>query len=133
MAASNTSASVALPSARSWRASKVVAFGCVLVVISTYCFCPSVFAQISDSQPAEEPAKFWTATTELKSDDSIPQRVPVRIIESHSQNGNRTLDKRSVEIRGTDWRFEPYQDIEKETLTVDASTVKTTMRTFTFC
>jgi hypothetical protein len=66
----------------------------------------------------------------LKSDDLIPERIPVRIIESHSQNGNRTLDKRSVEIRGTDGHFEPYQDIERETLTVDASTVRTTMRTF---
>ncbi|MGO9680995.1 MAG: hypothetical protein ACLPW4_27440 [Candidatus Sulfotelmatobacter sp.] len=66
----------------------------------------------------------------MKSDDLTPQRIPVRIIESHSQNGNRTLDKRSVEIRGTDGHFEPYQDIERETLTVDASTVKATMRTF---
>jgi hypothetical protein len=54
----------------------------------------------------------------------------VRISESHSENGNRTLDKRSVEIRGTDGHFEPYQDVEKETLRVDASTVRTTMRTF---
>ena len=53
----------------------------------------------------------------------------MRIIESHSENGNRTLDKRSVEIRGTDGHFEPYQDIEREALTVDTSTVKTTMRT----
>ncbi|MFZ3371143.1 MAG: hypothetical protein WA239_28815, partial [Candidatus Sulfotelmatobacter sp.] len=66
----------------------------------------------------------------MKSDDLIPERIPVRIIESHSQNGNRTLDKRSVEIRGTDGHFEPYQDVERETLTVDASTVRTTMRTF---
>ncbi|MGO9437757.1 MAG: hypothetical protein ACLP00_26080, partial [Terracidiphilus sp.] len=67
---------------------------------------------------------------DLKSDDLLPQRIPVHIIESHGQNGNRTLDKRSVEIRGTDGLFEPYQDIERETLTVDASTVRTTMRTF---
>jgi hypothetical protein len=66
----------------------------------------------------------------LKSDDLGPQRIPVRIIESHSQNGNRTMDMRSVEIRGTDGHLEPYQDIESETLTVDASTVRTTMRTF---
>ncbi len=133
MPASNTyvrSASVALPSAGGCRASSVVALGCVLVVIGAYCFCPSVFAQTSDSQTAEEPTKSWTATTDLKSDDLTPQRIPVRIIESHSQNGNRTLDKRSVEIRGTDGHFEPYQDIERETLTVDASTVKATMRTF---
>ena len=133
MPTSNTyvrSASVALPSADSCRASSVVAFGCVLVVIGAYCFCPSVFAQTSDSRTAEEPTKSWTATTDLKSDDLLPQRIPVRIIESHSQNGNRTLDKRSVEIRGTDGRFEPYQDIEKETLQVDATMVRATTRTF---
>jgi len=99
-------------------------------VIGAYCFCPKVFAQTSDSRTAEEPIKSWTATTDLKSDDLISQRIPVRIIESHSENGNRTLDKRSVEIRGTDGHFEPYQDVEKETLTVDASTVRTAMRTF---
>src|SRR5271167_1244150 len=133
MPTSNTyvrSASVALLSADGCRASSVVVFACVLVVIGAYCFCPSVFAQTSDSRTAEEPTKSWTATTDLKSDDLTPQRIPVRIIESHSQNGNRTLDKRSVEIRGTDGHFEPYQDVERETLTVDASTVRTTMRTF---
>ena len=133
MPASNTyvrSASVALPSADRCRASSVVAFGCVLVVIGASCFCPSVIAQTSDSRTTEESTKSWTATTDLKSDDLTPQRIPVRIIESHSQNGNRTLDKRSVEIRRTDGHFEPYQDVERETLTVDASTVRTTMRTF---
>ena len=132
MLASNPlrSASVTRPSADEYSASIVFAFGCVLVAIGAYCFCPSVFAQTSDSPTAEEPTKSWTATTDLKSDDLIPERLPVRIIESHSQNGNRTLDKRSIEIRGTDGHFEPYQEIERETLTVDASTVKTTMRTF---
>src|SRR5271169_1803143 len=124
------SASVALPSGDGRRASSVVVFACVLVVIGAYCLCPSVFAQTSNSRTSEEPANSWTTTTDLKSDDLLPERIPVRIIESHSQNGNRTLDKRSVEIRGMDGHFEPYQDVEKETLTVDASTVRTTMRTF---
>ena len=133
MPASNTyarSASLVLSSGDGRSASNVVVFSCVLAVIGAYCFCPSVFAQTSDSRTAEEPSKSWTATTDLKSDDSIPQRIPVRIIESHSQNGNRTLDKRSVEIRGTDGRVEPYQDIEKETLQVDATMVRATTRTF---
>jgi hypothetical protein len=111
------------------RASNVVVFGCVLVVTAA-CLGPSAFAQTSDSQTAEESANSWTTTTDLKSDDLLPERIPVRIIESHNQNGNRTLDKRSVEIRGTDGHFEPYQDVEKETLTLDASTVRITMRTF---
>jgi hypothetical protein len=119
-----------LPSAAGWRASGYVVFGSVLVVIGAYCFCPSVFAQTSDSRTAEEPSKSWTATTDLKSDYSIPQHIPVRITESHSQDGNRTLDKRSVEIRGTDGRVEPYQDIERETLQVNATTVRATTRTF---
>jgi hypothetical protein len=132
MPASNTyarSALVALPSADGCR-TRVVALGCVLVVIGAYCLSPSAFARTSDFRTAEEPTKSWTATTDLKSDDLFPERIPVRIMESHSQNGNRTLDKRSVEIRGADGHFEPYQDIEKETLTVDASTVRTTIRTF---
>jgi hypothetical protein len=133
MPASNTymrSASVAPLSADGRRASSVVAFGCILVVLGAYCLCPSTFAQTSDSRTAKEPTKSWTATTDLKSDALIPERIPVRTIESHSENGNRTLDKRSVEIRGTDGHFEPYQDFERETLTVNASTVKTMMRTF---
>jgi hypothetical protein len=53
-----------------------------------------------------------------------------RIIESHSQTDNRTLEERAVEIRGSDGHFEPYQDIEKETLQVDTTTMRTTTRTF---
>ena len=132
MPTSNTyarSASVTLPSDDCCRASSVV-LGCVLVVIGACCLCPSALAQTSHSRTAEEPTNSWTATSELNSDDLLPERIPVRIIESHSHNGNRTLDKRSVEIRGTDGHFDPYQDIERETLTVGDSTVKTTMRTF---
>jgi hypothetical protein len=113
-----------------YSASSVVVFSCVLVVVGAYCLCPSAFAQTSDSRTAEEASKSWTATTDLKNDYLAPERMPVRIIESHSENGNRTLDKRSVEIRRTDGHFEPYQDIERETVQVDGSTVRTTTRTF---
>src|ERR1700758_1313556 len=120
------------PSALWYRASVAVRLCRVFLLVSAAyaCFGLNLFAQTSDSQTPAESSKSWTATTDLKSDDLIPERIPVRIIESHSQNGNRTLDKRSVEIRGTDGHFEPYQEIERETVTVDDSTVKTTTRTF---
>jgi len=89
-----------------------------------------LFAQTSDSPTTKDANQSWTATTDLKSDTLTPQRIPIRITESHSQNGNRSLDKRSVDIRGTDGRLGPYQDVERETVTVDASTVRTTTRTF---
>jgi len=98
----------------------------VLLLAIGACFCLRLFAQTPDSLTAGEPSKSWTATTDLKSNDPNP----TRIIESHSQSGNRTVDKQSVQIRGLDGRLVPYQDIEGETVQVDASTVRTTTRTF---
>jgi hypothetical protein len=91
------------------------------------CFCSnlSLWAQTSDSLTGDA-AKSWTATTESQSDNANPTRT----VESHTQSGNRTLDKQSVQRRGSDGHFEPYQDIEKETVQVDAATVRTTIRTF---
>jgi hypothetical protein len=112
-----------------YSASSVLVFSCVLVVMGACYLCPSAFAQTSDAR-TEELSRSWTATTDLKSDYLASERIPVRIIESHSENGNHTLDKRSVEIRRTDGHFESYQDIERETVQVDGSTVRTTTRTF---
>jgi hypothetical protein len=95
-------------------------------MIGSYSFCPGVFAQTSDSQTAEEPTKSWTSTTNLKGNNVNSERI----IESHSQTGNRTLEERLVEIRGYNGHFEPYQYIEKETLQIDTTTMRTTTRTF---
>src|SRR5207245_4006913 len=45
-------------------------------------------------------------------------------------SGNRTVDTQSIQRRGTDGNFEPYQDIEKETVKVDATTERTITRAF---
>jgi hypothetical protein len=105
--------------------------GRVFLMISGLCCCAlSSLSQIADSTTTDQPNNSWTATTDLKSDGLLPTRIPVRIIESHSQQGNRTFEERSVQIQGVDGRLAPYQEIETETLQVDASTVRTTMRTF---
>lgn len=120
------------PAAFFWRAPSAIRLPRVLMLVSAAyaCFGLNLLAQTSDSQTSTESNKSWIATTDSKSNDSIPTRIPTRIIESHSQNGNRTRDERLVQIRGTDGNYEPYQDIEKETLQVDAATVRTTTRTF---
>jgi hypothetical protein len=66
------------------------------------------------------------ATTESK----ILNTNPSRTIESHTKNGDRTVDGQSIQVRGLDGHFEPYEDIEKETVQVGANTVRTTTRTF---
>src|SRR6202162_2510564 len=98
----------------------------MLLAIGIYfCSSPALWAQTSDSQREAAPNS-WTATTESQSGDVNSART----IESHTQNGNRTLDKQSLQRRGSDGHFEPYQDIEKETVRLDATSVRTTTRTF---
>jgi len=98
----------------------------MLLAIGTY-FCSNLalWAQTSDSQTSDA-NQSWTATTESQSNNVNSTRT----IESHSQSGNRTLDKQLVQRRGSDGNFELYQDIEKETVQVDATSQRTTTRKF---
>jgi hypothetical protein len=98
----------------------------MLLAVGAYFFSyPALWAQTSDSQTGDAD-KSWTATTESQSDNVNPTRTT----ESQTRNGNRTLDSQSIQRRGTDGHFEPYQDIEKETVKVDATTIRTTTRAF---
>src|ERR1019366_9211553 len=108
------------------RPSRAARLSRLMLLASAAYFCSglTLSAQTSDSQTGD-PNKSRTATTESQSDNVNPTRT----IESHTQSGNRTLDKQSVQ-RGSDGLFEPYQDIEKETVQVDAATVRTITRTF---
>jgi hypothetical protein len=90
-----------------------------------FSFSLALWAQTSDSQTSDA-NKSWTDTTDSRSDNLNPTRT----VESHTQSGNRTLDNQSVQRRGSGGQFEPYQDIEKETVKLDANTVRTTTRTY---
>jgi hypothetical protein len=97
----------------------------LLAIGAYFCFCLALWAQTSDSQTADG-NKSWTSTTESQSDNVNPTRTT----ESHTQSGNRTVDRQSVQRRGSDGHFEPFQEIEKESVQVDASTVRTVTRAF---
>ncbi len=108
---------------------------CVAIVISLFlslflslCCSLALWAQNSqsDNSPSNAANRSWTATTESQRQNEDPMRT----IESHAQSGNRTFDKQSIERRGSDGLFVPYQEIEKETVQVDPSTVRTITRTF---
>jgi len=110
---------------RGFRASSEISLvHLLLLVIGTCCFAPRLFAQATDSTSVDN--KSWTTTTDLKTENVNPTRT----IESHSQTGNRTIDMRSIQTRGANDRMEPYQDIERETVQVDANTVRIITRTF---
>lgn len=85
----------------------------------------AIRAQTSDSQ-ADVASGSWTSTADLQSGSANPTRT----VETHTQSGNRTVDSESIQRRGADGDFEPYQDIEKTTIRMDSTTVRTTTRTF---
>src|SRR5512133_3464608 len=88
----------------------------LLLPIAAYlCLGLALYAQTADSQETKDANKSWTATTDFKRSDVNPPRI----IESHTQNGDRTLDKRTVQFRGFDGHFETFEEIETETVQVD--------------
>jgi hypothetical protein len=96
--------------------------GAVFLVLISSAF-TAVRAQTPSSQGTDKP---WTATTE----SHTPSTNPTRTTESHSKLGNRTVDKQSLERLGSDGHYEPYLDVEKETVRVNATTVRTIERSF---
>ena len=83
-----------------------------------------VSAQTSDNQAPE--SKSWTTTTESHTADANPTRTT----ESHRESGKDSVDSQTVERLGPDGHFEPYFDIEKESIQVNDTTIRTVERTF---
>ena len=85
---------------------------------------PSLCAQTSDAQASE--SKSWTTITESHTANANPTRTT----ESHRKSDKGTVDTQSVERLGVDGHYEPYFDIEKESVQVNDTTIRTVERTF---
>ena len=55
---------------------------------------------------------------------------PIRSRQTHSESGNRTVDKQNAERLGLDGRYVPYLDVERETVKLNSTTVRTVERTY---
>jgi hypothetical protein len=101
---------------------KLVSFAATVVL-----FCSMVaplHAQTSDAQTTEPQS--WSKTTE-----SHPANMnPTRTTESHKDSAKGTVDSQSVERLGADGHYEPYYDVERESVQVNGTTVRTIERTF---
>ncbi len=103
----------------------LIKFAWLTVAIIAFCmFVPSLSAQTSDAQANE--SQSWTKTTESHTDNTNPTRTT----ESHKQSAKGTLDNQTVERLGADGHYEPYYDIEKESVQVNGTTIRTIERTF---
>jgi hypothetical protein len=68
----------------------------------------------------------WTATTDI----SLANGNPARTTESHTKCGNRTLDKKKIEVLGINGRYEPFSESETETVQIDVMTIRTVVRNY---
>jgi hypothetical protein len=82
----------------------------------------AICTQAQDAQPNES----WTTTTQTSGENTNPSRT----IESHTKSGNRSVDKQSLEVLGPDGRYEHFSDTETETTQVNATTIRTAVRTY---
>src|SRR5947208_16679046 len=86
-------------------------FSISMLVTGAYlCLSLGLLAQTPDSQ-APDTNQSWTTTTESQRDNVNPTRST----KSHHKNGNRKLNKQSLERHGLEGRFTHYQDRDNET------------------
>jgi len=98
--------------------------GCAILLLSVVSICS---AQEQDqSQTAANQS--WTSTSEQKS--SAGNLNPTRSSRTHSEKNGRTVDTQSLQRLGPEGKYIPYGETEKETVRVDAGTVRTVTRTF---
>ena len=84
----------------------------------------SLCAQTSGAQATESGS--WTTITESHTVDTNPMRTT----ESHKRSDKGTVDSQSFERLGPDGHYEPFYDIEKESVRVNDTTTRTVERTF---
>jgi hypothetical protein len=115
------------PSVRSITSSPRLSLKVATTLVACIVFATTAPAQSQNSDPnSSNSNQSWSSTSET-SDANIGSRT--RTTDSHIKTGNHTVDKQTVEIQRSG-SYVPYQDIERETNQVDASTTRTTVRTY---
>lgn len=69
-------------------------------------------------------------TRNTTTQDSTSNTNPSRTTESHTKSGNRTVDKKTVEVIGPDGHYQPYSEVETESIQEGGGTTRTVTRTY---
>jgi len=78
------------------------------------------------AQTPDSSNQSWSSSSD---EQDAPVGSRTRKTESHTTDGNRTIDKLSVQILRSG-SYEPYQDIERESVKVNANTTRTIVRSY---
>jgi hypothetical protein len=102
-------------------------FRLATILLSLTPLCVLSQTQANSDSSSADTQQSWKATTQQQLPGSFN---PTRTSEAHTEAGGRTSDTQSIERMGMYGRFAPYLDLQKETVKVDANTVRTVERTF---
>jgi hypothetical protein len=104
------------------RATQILLYAAVCGFFS---FGQVVCAQAQNTQ-GNETTEYSKSTTELRVDNVSPSRTT----ETHATIGNRSIDNQQIERTGPDGHYQPYSDIETETVQVNPTTKRVVVRTY---
>ncbi|MGB6677924.1 MAG: hypothetical protein WBE44_14615 [Terriglobales bacterium] len=86
------------------------------------------YAHAQTQSSSDTSSQSWTATTQQQ---QLPSNQnPTRTSETYTESGGRTIHNQSIQAVGMDGHYEPYLDVQKESVKVDANTTRTVERTF---
>lgn len=89
------------------------------------CVGPAVCVLAQDAQQSGK-NESWTVTSETSEKNVNPSRTS----ESHTQSGNRSVDKQRVEVLGPNGQYQPNFETETETIRLNDTTTRTVVRTY---
>ena|SRR5208283_704907 len=92
-------------------------------IVSVFLIGSSLWAQTAD----DSQDKSWTSVTTAEESGAAN---PVRSRVTHSASSNRTTETQSLQRMNSNGNYEPYLDVEKETVNVNATTVRTIERSY---
>jgi hypothetical protein len=78
------------------------------------------------AHPTNKPTDQPTSTTQT----AVANTDPTRTTESHETSGNRSVDKKKVDVLGANGEYQPTSETETETVHVNATTTRTVTRTY---
>src|SRR5262249_37478081 len=94
---------------------------------AAFIICTSIALRVDAQTSAPNTNGSWTVTSQT----ALSNANPARTTESHVKSGNRTLDKKTVEVLDPDGQYQPYLYTETETIQESATATRSTTRTYT--
>jgi hypothetical protein len=100
-------------------------FVCSVVSAFVLGMTAAVFVEAQDAAPNAN----QSSTTSSQSDGSNGNN-PSRTTQSHTKSGNRTVDKKTIEVLGPDGQYQPYLTIETEQIQESPTVTRSITRTY---